>query len=716
MPLEVPQIGTRQLGWPLASLAVAIGLGSLVLLASNHDVVVPASGEPFLISVTGQVAGPFASVVIVAVLGALAIQREPGNWIGWCWSGVALLFALTLFAQEYAVHGLVVAPGTLPAAVVAAWLQSWLVNVLIGGVVLSLLIFPDGRLPSPRWRALLVLTVGVTVLAIIDSFADRTPITTFVRQEPFSLPVTMPPALWGLGGSFAAPSGVVVFWAQALLVPAAGVALVLRLRASRGEQRQQLKWVAYGGALAGAGFLIGYIVDLPLRSYATDPTIRSISAWANLVWLFGITIVTPIAAGIAILRYRLYDIDRVINRTLLVGGLAGFITIVYVGLVVGIGSEIDKNFGPALSLIATAVVAVAFTPVRVRLQAMANRLVYGKRATPYEVLVGFAERAGTGYLSDEVLPAMARLLGEGTGSRRAQVWLRVGAELRPAGSWPEDNGRVGLPVLGEQLPPIPGSQRAVPVLDGGELLGALTITKSNSERLTPGEEKLMVDLARQAGLVLRNVRLVEELRSSRQRIVSAQDEERRRLERNLHDGAQQQLVTASLALELARSRLRSGRQDGLERQLGEVASQLKTGLAELRTLARGLHPAVVTEAGLVAALESLADRSPIPVTVDSALQRRFSPPVEATAYYVVSEGLTNVVKHAQASAAVVRAAETGGRLVLEVEDDGAGGADRTLGSGLRGLEDRVAALGGSLEVGPRPGGGTRLRAELPNSE
>jgi signal transduction histidine kinase len=124
----------------------------------------------------------------------------------------------------------------------------------------------------------------------------------------------------------------------------------------------------------------------------------------------------------------------------------------------------------------------------------------------------------------------------------------------------------------------------------------------------------------------------------------------------------------------------------------------------------------VTEAGLVAALESLADRSPIPVTVDSALQRRFSPPVEATAYYVVSEGLTNVVKHAQASAAVVRAAETGGRLVLEVEDDGAGGADRTLGSGLRGLEDRVAALGGSLEVGPRPGGGTRLRAELPNSE
>jgi len=225
----------------------------------------------------------------------------------------------------------------------------------------------------------------------------------------------------------------------------------------------------------------------------------------------------------------------------------------------------------------------------------------------------------------------------------------------------------------------------------------------------------VVDLARQAGLVLRNVRLVEELRSSRQRIVSAQDEERRRLERNLHDGAQQQLVTASLGLGVVRAKVRTGRSDGLDHELGEVASQLKAGLAELRTLARGLHPAVVTEAGLGAALESLADRSPIPVRVDAKIERRFPPAVEATGYYVVSEGLTNVAKHARASEGTVRAADEGDRLVLEVEDDGVGGADQGLGSGLRGLQDRVAALGGLLEVESRPGGGTLLRAELPYS-
>ena len=713
-PLESSRLGPRQWGWPLAAIAVAFATGSLVLLASNHDVLVSGSGEPFLISVTGQVAGPFVSVVIVAVLGALAIQRDPGNWIGRCCAGIALAFALTLFAQEYAIRGLVVAPGTLPGATVAAWLQVWLYNLLVLGVVLGLALFPDGRLPSRRWRALVVFSVGVTALALIDSLADPAPLSTFVRQEPFTLPVTMPPTLRWLGSAFAGWSGLLVYWSQALVIAVACGALAVRLRGSSGDLRQQLKWVVYGGAIAAFGWLLSFAQALPLAS-GSDPTLRMIATWGNLLWLFGITIATPVAAGVAILRYRLYDIDRVINRTLLVGGLAAFITAVYVGVVVGIGSEIGKEFGPALSLLATAVVAVAFTPVRTRLQGMANRLVYGKRASPYEILAGFSERAGGSYLSDEILPEMARLLGEGTASRRAQVWLRVGDELRPAGSWPEENGRSTLPVVGEQLPTIPGWQRAVPVLDGGELLGALTLTKPGGERFTPGEDKLVVDLARQAGLVLRNVRLVEELRSSRQRIVSAQDEERRRLERNLHDGAQQQLVTASLGLGVVRAKVRTGRSEGLDDELGEVASQLKAGLAELRTLARGLHPAVVTEAGLGAALESLADRSPIPVRVDAKIERRFPPAVEATGYYVVSEGLTNVAKHARASEGTVRASDEGDRLVLEVEDDGVGGADQGLGSGLRGLQDRVAALGGLLEVESRPGGGTLLRAELPYS-
>jgi signal transduction histidine kinase len=207
-----------------------------------------------------------------------------------------------------------------------------------------------------------------------------------------------------------------------------------------------------------------------------------------------------------------------------------------------------------------------------------------------------------------------------------------------------------------------------------------------------------------------------ELRQSRTRIVEATDAERRRLERDLHDGAQQRLVSLMLALRLTRSRLSGDSDAAAVAGLDEAAIELKTALGELRELARGIHPAILTEAGLGPALDSLADRSSVAASVLARPERRLSPAVEATAYFVVSEALANVAKYASATRATVTAECPGDSLRVEIADDGVGGADPSGGSGLRGLADRVAALGGSLSVVSPRGGGTRVVAEIPLGE
>jgi PAS domain S-box-containing protein len=205
-----------------------------------------------------------------------------------------------------------------------------------------------------------------------------------------------------------------------------------------------------------------------------------------------------------------------------------------------------------------------------------------------------------------------------------------------------------------------------------------------------------------------------ELRASRSRIVEAADDARMRLERNLHDGAQQRLVSLSLALRLAQARVRED-PDGAEQLLAGAGDELQHALAELRELARGIHPAVLTDRGLPAALEALAARAPVPVQLSADLDDRLPGPVEAAAYYVVAEALTNVAKYAEASSVEVRAQRQNGRVVVEVADDGVGGADPVLGSGLRGLADRVEALEGELEVTSAVGAGTTVRAVIPLS-
>jgi len=422
----------------------------------------------------------------------------------------------------------------------------------------------------------------------------------------------------------------------------------------------------------------------------------------------------PIAMGVAVLKYHLYDFDVVISRAVLYGALVASITLVYLGIVVGVGALVGRRGGLLLPGVAAAVVALGFQPLRQRARHLANRLVYGRRATPYEVLADFSERVAGTYAAEDIVPRMAHILADGTGAARAEVWLRIGDQLRRVASWPVAEPPLTLALRDGDPPELPGVERAVPVRHHGELLGALGLTKPRGESVTPAEERLMANLASQAGLVLRNVRLIEELRASRQRLVAAQDEERRRLERNIHDGAQQQLVALAVKL-----RLLSSVADRDAAKAKDLADQLQgetqDALENLRDLARGIFPPLLADRGLPAAIEAQARKSPVAVEIAADGVGRYPPEVEATVYFCVLEALQNVAKYADASRAVVRLGEENGSLLFQVEDDGRGfDTGATLyGTGLQNMADRVEAVGGTVEVISTPGRGTTVAGRIP---
>ena len=417
---------------------------------------------------------------------------------------------------------------------------------------------------------------------------------------------------------------------------------MFRYRAADRIEREQLRWLILAGVLVGLGILANPLVSKVVSDPSTATDI------GNAIASLTVTAV-PIAIGIAILRYRLYDIDVVLNKTVVYGALAAFITGVYVAIVVGVGSLAGRGGQPnvALSILATGVVAIAFQPVRERVQRFANHLVYGKRATPYEVLSEFSDRLGGAYAAEDLLPRMARILAEGTGAARADVWLASGSMLRPDATWPED-----APSLAD-LPVEPFPDAVIPVRHQGELLGALSLEKRTGETLSATEQKLVKDLAGQAGLVLRNVRLTEELlarledlKASRQRLVAAQDEERRKLERNLHDGAQQQLVALSVKARLAQQLARRDPAQ-VALMLEQIQSDTNDALENLRDLARGIYPPLLQDKGLVAALEAQARKAVVPTAVQGNGIGRFGQDVEAAVYFSCLEALQNIAKYAE---------------------------------------------------------------------
>jgi signal transduction histidine kinase len=636
--------------------------------------------------------GLFGIVVVTSfsVLGALIAAHRPSNPIGWLFCGVGLSFGLAALSTEWATSAFVERPGMLPFGGFMSWLGTftWSPGILVLFTFLILL-FPDGHLPSRRWRPVAWLS-GVALFLVVvpiavTGWAVRGPLLVNLSE---SAPASAPTS-FKIGYNLQV-AGVLLMFVLGL---AAAASLVVRLRRARGDERQQLRWIAFAAAIGIACVIL------------TSPLFHLPSALGPV----GIPLI-PAAAAIAIMKYRLYDIDVVIRKTVVLGTIAVFITSVYMALVVGpillIGSGGGSRESVVLSAIAAAVVAVAFQPVRQRANRLADRLVYGKRATPYEVLSEFSGRVGEGYAADEVLPRMAQVLAEGTGAGAAAVWLRVGGEARPAAVWPTE---ASVPT---ELP-----RDAVDVLHQGELLGALSVAMPPSDPMDPVKRKLVEDLASQAGLVLRNVRLIEELRASRQRLVAAQDEERRKIERNIHDGAQQQLVALAVKLRLAET-LATG--EGAEKTaatLEQLRSDAGTALEDLRDLARGIFPPLLADKGLPDAIASQARKSSVPIDIEADRVGRYTPDVEAAVYFCSLEALQNVAKYAHASRASVRLTQINGSLTFEVIDDGDGFDPTTIGygTGLQGMADRLDALGGSLEVRSAPGEGTAVTGRVPSA-
>jgi signal transduction histidine kinase len=649
-------------------------------------------------AVTGAVAVAF--ILGFATVGALLAWKRPANPIGWLLSATGLSYAFAtggLLLQQF--------PGT------RAWGNwfGWMFFLGIGFVTFVLLLFPTGSLPSRRWRPVAWAAATAIVAWVLgNAFAP-----TLISSGP--PPVRNPLGVTGPAGHVFNVLG----GAGAALIVATGLAaivsLVFRYRRAGTVEREQLKWLVYAGGLIVAAL----VVTVPIAPFLSPNDANNLQNATSS----GSIALVPIAIGIAIFRYHLYDIDVVINKTLVYGLLAAFITGVYVAIVVGIGSLAQRGARPSLglSIVATAVVAVAFQPVRERVQRLANRLVYGRRATPYEVLADFAGRMAGAYAVEDLLPRMARILAEGTGAARADVWLRSGDIFHDGAVWPP-GGLPQPPARATQagVPAYP-ADRILPVRHQGEVLGALSVSKRPGEALTPTEDRLLTDLAARVGLVLKNAGLreqllarLEEIRASRQRLVAAQDEERRRIERNIHDGAQQQLVALAIKLSLTESMIGTDT-DGERELLAELRQDAAGAVEDLRDLARGIYPPLLASKGLAAALAAQARKSPVPASVTGDGVGRYPQDVEAAVYFCVLEALQNVAKYAGATRAEIRLTASGHDLEFEVSDDGTGfdPGSEAYGTGLQGMADRLQAHGGSLDVRSSPGAGTTILGRLP---
>jgi signal transduction histidine kinase len=620
-------------------------------------------------------------------------------------------------AFSYAARDLVVHLDTLPGSRYGAWLENWLFPVNAVMLAFLLLLFPDGHRPSRRWRPV-AFTLGISwSLLIIGAMFTPNPLqlADVTVQNPLGLSLFARPPLDRLvRGPSAIVNGLLFIAAVGSLICAAAAPFV-KYRSADAEERLQLRWFAYVCTAIAAVGIVAALVNSVSDTAAT--ALFSVA-------VFGIAVGVPVTVGIAVLKYRLYEIDVVVRKTVVVAVLAIFITVVYVAIVVGIGAAFSDTL--ALQIVATAIVALAFQPVRRWAERLANRLVYGRRAEPYEVLARFADRIGDTYASEDVIGRIARVIADGTGSARTEVWLRLGDELRRSGSWPASEPH-SLPCPDGELPELEGD-RVAAVRHLGELLGAITITKPPTEQLTPNEAELLDRLADQSGLVLANVRLTAdlearleqidaqaaELRASRQRIVAAQDEERRRLERNIHDGAQQHLVALAVKLRLARSMLERDPERGLA-MLTEIATEIDAARDTIHSLSLGIYPPRLEQEGIAAALAAQFERSDLPVRMDAGALARHPLDIEAAVYFCVLEALQNAAKYAGASRIDVRLRDAGGAITFEVRDDGRGfdPSSNGVGTGLAGMRDRLAVFGGSAAIRSAPGAGTIVTGGVP---
>ncbi|GGO06884.1 sensor histidine kinase [Microbispora bryophytorum] len=615
-------------------------------------------------------------------VGLYVVRMRPRHREGWLFVATGVVHAVMFFGRQYGLH-----EGPLPAASWLGWVGVWPLPLAIAAFGWMLMAFPDGRLLSRRW---LGAAWGMAAVAVAMATAsalwpveyDR---TGLVAPHPFDVPGAAAAArVWEY-----AQFGYLLF--QAL----GTAAIVIRLRRTGGDEARRMRWLAFA-------------VVMDLLILATGVVILGSPVPGLLVLPL-----VPVAAAFGILRHRLYDIDPVINKTIVVGAMLLLITAGYVALVVGVGGlvPVEERWR---SLFATAVVAVVFEPLRRRAQRLADRLVYGPRATPYEALSRLSAQLTAA--PEELLDGIAATVASALGAREVVVWVGDEACMVPRAGWPHPVGRVDpAPLSGLHHGLHHGGPRwhVRPIVDQGTARGAIAVRKPPGEPLTAAEERLLTDLVAQTGLVIVQQEQAQQLQAAARRIVSAEDAARRRLERDLHDGVQLRLVTLGLELGALAEQAKASGDGLLASRAKDARAHLLEATADLRELARGLHPMVLAQDGLEAALAAVADRSAIPVRLRVSVGSRLPREIEATAYYLVSESITNAARHSAASVVTADVTIGGDGLRIVVTDDGRGGARPAAGSGLQGLADRVAALGARLELDSPAGGGTRLRTVLP---
>ena len=679
----------RRLAWGLASLVPVAIVVVLPLKAAN--------GEVFTLVDAAQILAFGA----IALVGAFLAAHRPDNPLGWIYLSLAVTMILVGgVTADYARYATVTRPGALPFGTVAEWLSNWMWVPPLGILLtFAFLLFPDGHLPSPRWRPV-AWTAVAAIVAMSVSFAFSTADYTDGLNRHVANPYTTPSLARFFDGARVAAAIVLLITAGLSVA-----SLFVRYRRGRRDERQQLKWL-----MSSAVVLVGFF-SIPLEF--GEGTI--------LDALQGVVIaLVPIACGIAIMKYRLYDIDVVINRAVVFGVLAAFITAVYVGIVVGIGALLGQGdrASPGLQIAATAVVALAFQPVRRRVQRVANRLVYGRRATPYEVMADFSHRMAGTLEVNEALPQMAEAAARGVGAAAGRVRLYLPGGGERAVTWPADA-------------PASVPTRSIEVRDQGERIGEIAVTKSPGDTLLPGEESLLQHLAAQAGLALHNVRLTDELearleqlaiqadqlKTSRQRLVTARDAQRRGLERDIREGPRAMLNEIASGVDRARELAAGGDPETAAAALDRLGEQANATLEGLRDLARGIFPPLLADKGIVAALDAHIRKIGVRATIEAApglADLRFDDRAEACVYFCCLQALQNVARHAEDAEAVVRLSTSADTITFEIADRGRGfdaGATES-GMGLQIMRDRVDALDGTLDVVSAPGAGTTVTGRI----
>jgi signal transduction histidine kinase len=668
--------GLARLAWALCVLTVVVlAAGAGIVLTHEHRTATEGGFSNFPVLPLTTAAG--------ATVGALIVSRHPRHPVGWLFVTCYLAAAFGLLFEYHAERGLTEDFGPAAVAHVSAWLGNVVgLQVQIFLVTMLLLLFPEGRPLSRAWLPVAVLAVASLVgVAAAIGVATGPPTVAELLTGPAEGPAAW--AVQTFGGL------------QLVVLVAAVAAFVRRLRRSSGDEHSQLRWL--GAALCTALSLT--VVHLVSSNFGPDLPPRLLAA---LVFTSYATI--PLAAGVAILKFHLYDIDLVINRAIFLGGLAVFVMAGYTVVVVVLGRAVGERAGShvGVSLAATVAVALAFQPVRRAVKRLADRVAYGPRATPYEALSEFSDRIAHGVSADQTLPRVAAAVAHGVGARASTAELDLSDGTTRSASWPRD------------AHPADGRTSQVAVSYRGQRVGRIEVTMPPGVSLTTTGRRLLADLAAQAGLALRNAQLMADLeqrldlvrkqeaalRSARQRIVAAAQESRRRLRRDVRDAPDRQLAAVASGLEAIPEMLDHGDVDTATDLADDLAVRCATALEQLRDVATSVFPTTLAAKGLPDAIRAhLRSRG-----IDAQLRlqprdgsARYSLPVEVAAYHFCTEALRAVRRNA-AHLPTVRISATTEGLEVAVEGRSVGADGQVGGADMQSITDRVTALGGTLDT------------------